>query len=258
MAAPANGNATSTVKHGQEAYISRNFGTIDDVGAFVVSSPGSGTWSADADYVFPVAGADLVLRVANQPIFSAVDMPVIVTGTAQGGGALLGSCTIKANAPEDTAYIITPSTPAAKFASITGVTTGGGVAGDGFEICVLPDSANDVEMCYVQDLDLQRGKTVKGIYCHFTLMHNKKLRGDRTMSATIWYTQNMEGFSLINNRDVTLRIDLKDDCGNLITESIYVDLARIGVSWTKPAADDGEITSKGDGTFGRRFVFGGT
>ena len=254
MSAPVNGLKTITVKHGQEAFIQRNFGTIDDVGSYLSSAAGSGTYTADADYVFPGAGADLVLRVADQPIFSATDMVVAVEGTAVGGGALEGWATVKANSPEDQAYTV--ATPAsAKFASVTSMSATNGVLGDKVEVLVLPNPANDVEMCYIQDLSLERGKTVKAVYCHFTLMHNKRLRGERNMSATIWYTHHMEGLALITDRDVTLRIDIKDDCKNTITETIYVDKARIGVSWSKPAGDEGEVTSKGDGTFGRLLVF---
>ncbi|OHB80542.1 MAG: hypothetical protein A2W31_06810 [Planctomycetes bacterium RBG_16_64_10] len=260
MAAPVNGNKTSTVKLGQEGFISRNFGVIEDLGSFIVTVPGSGTWTADADGAAVIAvtpfapEGQLVVRVANQPIYSQSAMVVDVAGTDESGDPLHGYCTIDANAPEDQAYVLSWA-GAEAFKTITGVTTSNGVAGDGFEIALLPNPANDVEMCYVQDLNMDRGTTVKAVYCHFTLMHNKKLRGERKFSGTIWYTNHMEGFALIGNRDVTLRIDIKDDAGNTITETIYVDKARFGPSLAKPGGDDAEWTSKADGVYGRLFVF---
>jgi len=248
------GHSTAVVKLQLESVISYNMGLIKDVGKFVCSAPGSGTFTPDADYSLPASGENLVVR-ANQNINSETDIGITITGTGSDNAALVGNAVIKAQVAEGQSYQVVPNRDGIKFKTISSVVISNGILGDGFDICVLPDSANDEVIAFDQGLTINPGKEIKPIYDKYNLDHNKRIRGDRTMSLSGFYTNNYTGLARINNREVTLRQDFKDDGGNSITEVVYVDKVRLGVTREAPSADDGECTVKGEGSYGRLFIF---
>ncbi len=249
-----NGHSTSVVKIQLESVISYNLGLISDVGKFEVTAAGSGDYTADPDYTLPTSGENLVLRCTSG-VKSTTNIGVTIVGTDQSSAAVTGQVTIPAGVAEGQSFNVVPTVDGKRFKTITSVTISGGVFGDGFELCVLPPEANDVEIGFDQGLTTNVGKEVKPIYRKYDLDHNKRVRGERTLSLSAFYTNNLEGLARINNRDVTIRQDFKDDGQASATEVIYIDTCRLGITRESPSADDGECQCKGEGTYGRLFMF---
>lgn len=249
------GNSTGSLKLGVEAELYRNFGLVQDVGEFEVSEAGSGTYTAeDTSPLDQTTGSDLVIR--NQvPIKSESDMVVTITGTDGDDNPLVGTATIKAQSPEDQAWDVVPGTAGKKFKTVTAVQVTNGLAGDSFEILVLPDSANDVRICLRQEIEAKLGTGIKQYRCGFETKGTKRIPVERTISITAWYTNNLEGLSRIRDREVTLVIKQKDDGRDTTTEYIFYDVVRLGVDPSIPADGEGEQTVRGEGFFKRRLVF---
>lgn len=252
--AKLDGQGTQVTKLGVEHYASYNFDPIKDVGKFVFSEAGSGTYTADPDFTHDtVVGNDFVIRASN-PIKSTSDIGVTINGTKPGGGAIVGNATIKKNVPEGQSYSVVVS-GSFKFASITSVACSNGLFGDGFEVLVLPAEANDVPIKYLEGINPSEGTTVKPVYDHYDKDHDKRIRGENRLTLTALYIKNDEGLSRIKNRDVVLRIDTKDDGQPGITEVVYYDKCRLGVSVETPSAPDDHIRDRAEGSFGRRLAF---
>lgn len=250
--ATKHGNATNVVKLELENILLYNTGAIKDIGKFIFDSAGSGTYTAGAD-ALETTGDDLVVR-ANQAIKSTSAIGITIVGTDQTAAALTGTATIAALVSEDQSYeVVVPA--GKKWKTITSVTCSNGVRGDGFDLAVLPASANDVILQYDQGISANPGKEVKAIYDKFVLAHNKRIRGDRTLTVTVFYENALKGLSRIHNRDVTLIQQVKDDGGNAVSEYRYYEKVRLSVPLDFPSAPDGEATVKADGTYGRCFVF---
>lgn len=250
------GNRTAVVKLQLESRWSFNRTLVKWVGKFIVSAAGSGTYYQGTGYdsLDSTNGDDVVVR-ANQPIKSASAMVVTITGTDQNDAALSASATIAAYAPEGQSYQVIPTDTTKKFKTITTVTTTNGILGDGFDVAVLPASANDVEIKFDQGGSPTLGTEVKPIYDKYDLDHNKRIRGDHTLTINSFYTNNLSGIPLIHNRDVVFRQDFHDDGGNAITEVRYYDMCRLSVKVETPAAEDGEVTANAEGTFGKALIF---
>lgn len=249
---PANGQATAVTKIGLETYLYYNTGTIEDVGVYASAGSGTGTFTP-GDAVLPSGGADLMLRT-NVPIKSEQDMVVTVTGTDDADAALTGSATIGAEVAEGQAYVVTPNTAGKKFKTVTTVTATNGVLGDGFELCTMLNHDNDQEIGLAESANVDPGTEIKPIYSHYDLFCNKRIRGDKKLTITSLYRANTLDLSKIHNRDVVVRIDIKDDGGNVATETWLLDKCRLGVKKDFPAGSD-DVKESAEGTFGRRFIF---
>ncbi|MCW8133119.1 MAG: hypothetical protein KIS92_22430, partial [Planctomycetota bacterium] len=230
-----------------------NFGLVQDVGKFAVDEPGSGTYEAVDAYEFPVAGADLVVR-ASSPVKSETDIGVHIVGTKPGGGTIHGYATIKAQVPEGQAYNVVVANDE-KFASITDVIISGGVFGDGFEVLEMPDAANDVPIKYLEGLNPSEGTTVKPIFDHYEKDHDKRIRGENRLTMTAFYIKNTDGLSRIKNRDVSIRVEYRDDGQASPSEVRIFDKCRLGVSPEIPSAPDDNIRDRAEGSFGRQIIF---
>lgn len=248
------GHSTDVTKIGLESVLSYNLGVIEDVGILAVTAPGSGTYTDDPDHALPSSGQNLVLRV-NVPIKSAAAIVVSVVGTDQAALPVTGNVTIPAYSPEGQSFDVVPTLSTQRFASVTSVTFTNGVAGDGWTLNVLPLAANDQEICYIENITPSIGETIKPIFCNYELRHNKRLRAENGLSIQGFYVNNYEGLPAINQREVTLREDIKDDGGNSITEVRYYELVRLGVTTDKSADGSDNIRAKAEGSFGRLFIF---
>lgn len=249
-----NGFRTEVVKLQLESNLSYNRTLIQEVGKFIFDEPNSGTYTPDADYTAPAGGDNIIVR-ANQPIKSTSAIVVTITGTDGDDGALTGTATIGALVPEGQSYEVVPSVTDKKFKTITSVTATNGIDGDGFDIAVLPSAANDVEIPFDQGCNTQLGKEVKPIYKKYDLDHNKRVRGDHTLTIGQFYMNNIDSLSAIHNRDIVLRQDFQDDGGNQISEVRYYNMCRLSVTVESPSAEDGEVTCNAEGTFGKAYIF---
>jgi len=247
------GNSTNVVKLQLESVIKYNLTLIKYVGKFAISAAGSGTLTSGPDSL-AATGDNLVVR-ANTAISSEADIVVTVTGTDQNDAALTGTATIAAQVAEGQSYEVVPASAGKRFKTISGVTITGGVNGDGFDIAVLPASGNDVEIKFDQGLSPSLGTEVKPIYHKYDLDHNKRIRGDHTLSLSQFYMHGLDGVARLHNRDMVVVQGFYDDGQSTPTEVRYFDLCRLSVSVESPAAEDGEVTASGEGTFGKMFVF---
>jgi hypothetical protein len=251
---PRDGNSTLVSKIAIESLLSFNFTLVKDIGKFAITAPGVGTYTDDPDTTLLVAGENLIIRATNV-IQSAVNIVVTITGTDQADAVLTGTATILQRVTEGQAYDVIPATPGLRFKTITSVGITGGVAGDGFEICVMPDETMYNEICFDEGITPSEGTTVKQIFCKYDLDHNKRVRGDKKLTISAFYVNNYEQLSRIKNRDVVIKQEIRDDGQSTATETIYYDLCRLGISTEVPAAGDDSIRARGDGSFGRLFIF---
>ena len=261
MSVILNGHSTSVVKNGLESILYYNLTKVQDVGRFLAESAGSGTYTANdggtsflnGAYTLPSTGENICVR-ANAKIESTSAIGVTIVGTDQNDAPMTGQATIGAQVSEGQAYEVVPTVAGKRFKTITSVTISNGVLGDGFQICVLPKAADNVEILYDEGFEANPGKEVKAIYHKFELAHTKRTRGDKTMSISAKYTNNLEGIPKIHNREVSIVQEFHDDGGNSPSETIIIDKCRLSVPRSTPA-EDGDVSIKAEGTYGRMFIF---
>ncbi len=260
MSNPLNGYGTAVTKVGYEAVLSYNLGIISDVGQFTCTGPAAGSFSSTSKfnltpYTLPSTGENLVVR-ANVPIGSTADMLVTVIGLDGSAAACTGQATIKAMSPRHQAYEVRALGGGAQlFQSVSSVSTTNGVNGDGFDLSVLPHSANDVPVLYVEALTPNLGQLIKPIYDGFYLQHVKRLRPDNKLTVSAFYTNNLAGLALIDDRYVTLREDIHDDGGNAISEVRYYERCRLIITIDTKLNSADSVVGKAEGFFIRQFVF---
>jgi len=242
-------------KTGLETSLYGNSGIVDEVGYYACSSAGSGTWHASSDYALPDAGEDLVVR-ARSKILSTTDMVVTITGTDADDAELTGAATIAAGVPEDTSYSVVPSVTGKVFKTITTITATGGLAGDGFDVSVLPDDGDDTLIKFHQGVDTGAASAVKAIFQHWELDHNKRTRGDRSLSISDLHTTHTSGMSYFTGADVTLRVDVNDDGRDQATTVVYLAKCRLYPKRTFPGNDsEDSVTDAFEGTYGKIYNF---
>ncbi len=252
------GHATPVTKIGYESVLSYNVGLINDVGQFVCSGPASGTLSLtshfnQSPYSLPSSGENLVIR-ANVPIQSTADLVISVVGTDEASGAATGTATIKGGSPRGQAHDVVLA-GGHRFATVTAISLTGGVAGDGFDISVLPATANDTEVLYVEQVTPNLGTTTKPVYNNYDLKHTKRLRPENKLSIQAFYTNNVAGLSLINDRDTVLNESIFDNGGNTVTEQRIYDKAHLIITKEKSANGEDFMRGKAEGFFQREFIF---
>lgn len=249
---PLDGNSTNTVKNGLEAIVSYSLQAMQDVGKYVCEEPGSGEYTADPDFAFPNTGVDLALRVIGA-LESEDPMVVTIVGTDQDDAALEGTATIGGQVSRGQAYEVVPETPGKRFKTISSVTATNGEAGDGFEIVKLPDSNSWNELCFIENVELNEGTTTRPVYCRFEVDHNKRARGENTLTMAVKHTNHLNGLPRIKDRDVTLRLAFHDDGQAGATETWIIAKARVSTPLSVPEEDD--ATVRGEGNFGKYAVF---
>lgn len=261
MANPRNGYKTDSTKIGYESVLSYNLGIINDVGQFSCSAPGVGSFATTSPfnlstYTLPATGESLVVR-CNVPINSALDMVVTVIGTDQAMAACTGQATIVKRSPRGQSFEVRNFSGGAEllFKTVSSVGITNGVNGDGFDLSVLPHSADDVEVLYVEAITPNLGTTIKPIYNNYDLKHVKRLRPDNKLTVGAFYCNNLLGLNLIDDRYSTLKEDIHDDGGNLVTEVRYYERCRLIVTRDKSAAGEDSIRAKAEGFFIRQFIF---
>ena len=248
------GLSDSTRKVGVEQYYAYCLTDADKVGDVPITAAGTGTWAADAGFTFDtVDGDDLVVR-ANCAIKSTADIVITVVGTKFGGAANTATVTIPALSPEGASFDLRDATEA-KWASITSVSFTGGVNGDGFDIYAFPTDASFTDMDFVESAKFDVGGTVKAVPKHYEPVdHNKRIRGENSLTMTELYGNNESGLSKIKNRDVLLRVRVHADGAAVASETRYYSTCRTTVPINMPSNDE-FVTVEAQGRFGKEFVF---
>jgi len=248
--ADLDGNSTSVVKNGLESILYYALAAIEDVGKVVVEAPNSGTYTEDDEYDLPATGEDLVARCTSK-INPDTNLNVTVIGTDQDDAALTGTFTIEKGVAAGQSYSVTPGTTGKRFKTVSSVFGTGGALGDGFTLNVLPKTFTEV--CFIEGFDLNEGTTTRPIFKRYDVDHNKRTRGDKRITVNAKYTNHLEGLARIKDRDVTLKVAIHDDGGDLATELFYIDTVRLSTPISVPEEDDATI--RGEGNYGRYFVF---
>jgi hypothetical protein len=248
------GLCDSTRKVGVEQYYAYCLTDAEKVGDVPITADGTGTWAADADFTFnAAAGNNLVVR-ANCAIKSTDDIVIAVEGTKVGGGSIHAHVTIPALSPEGASFDLRNATEDT-WASITAVYFDGGVNGDGFDIYSFPADSAFTDMDFVESAKFDVGGTVKAVPCHYEPVdHNKRIRGENSLTMTELYGNNEAGLSKIKNRDVLLRVRVHTDGAAVASESRYYSTCRTTVPINMPSNDE-FVTVEAQGRFGREFVF---
>jgi len=262
MATKKDGHGTTSPKIGTEGYFSYNIIDAINIGSFVCSEAGSGTYENVTDdtvkyEAFPDGGGDLVVRV-NSPkgTTSASDTVVTITGAGDVTDPMTGTATIPSKSAMDQSFEVTPETEGEAFVRIDGVTITNGLLGDGFDIAILPDAANDVDLGHAQGVDAGAATGVKAIYDHLDKTHDKVIRGDRSLSVSQLLKNHQDGLLHIKNRSVCLKMEIKDDSGNVSTETYVWGTCQLAPSQTFPAsAAEDDMTVAAEGTYGKLYVF---
>lgn len=253
---PLTGNSENDTKVGLQSRLYHNLGAVDNVGRCVMTAAASGSWTANSEYSIPVAGVDLVLRT-RAPIASVSAMVVTITGTKVGGGDLTGTATITARAPKSWGIEVTPSEANASFLTVTDVDATHGVAGDGFDVLVLPTGSNTL-IGFTNGFSYNEGTSAIGVRRDDDPSadhHTKKQVQPTTMSVGAKYLRNTEGLSYIADREVTLIRELVDDKTEVVQETEYFSKTLLGPAVETPEDKNGFITASADGAFARRICF---
>jgi hypothetical protein len=262
MTVKKDGYSTTAPKIGTEGYLSYNLTDVLEIGQFVCSEAGSGTYEDivddDVKYDAIVEGSDLVVRV-NSPkgINSASDIDVTIVGTDSEDAETTGTATILALSAMDQSWEVTSSTEYG-FKTITSVTIseGDGLIGDGFDIAIMPNADNDTEIGHAQGCDAGAATGEKAIYDHLDKTHSKVIRGDRSFTISQLLKNHKDGLLRIKNRSVSVKQEVKDDSGNVATETYIWGTCQLASSQTFPAsAAEDDMTVAAEGTYGKLYVF---
>jgi hypothetical protein len=247
------GLSDSTRKVGVEQYYAYCLTDARKVGAVPITADGTGTWAEESGFSWDAAGENLVVR-ANCAIKSTDDIVVTVEGTKVGGGSIHAHATIPALSPEGASFDLRNATED-KWASIAAVYFDGGVNGDGFDIYAFPDDSDFTDMDFVESAKFDVGGTVKAVPKHYEPVdHNKRIRGENSLTMTELYGNNESGLSKIKNRDVLLRVRVHTDGAAVASESRYYSTCRTTVPINMPSNDE-FVTVEAQGRFGKEFVF---
>ena len=247
------GLCDSTRKVGVEQYYAYCLTDARKVGDVPITAAGTGTWAEEDDFVWAGAGEELVVR-ANCAINADTAIAITVAGTKVGGGAISATVTIPAGSPEGASFDLRDAAED-KWASITGVTFTGGANGDGFDIYAFPADSLFTDMDFVESAKFDVGGTVKAVPKHYEPVdHNKRIRGENSLTITELYGNNEAGLSKIKNRDVLLRVRVHTDGAAVASESRYYSTCRTTVPINMPSNDE-FVTVEAQGRFGKEFVF---
>jgi hypothetical protein len=255
--ADRHGLSTVSTKNHLEGVFSYSDAAVKKLAEGRVTAPNTVTFVDDDDSLASY-GEDLVLRAAV-PITAGADATYTITGTTVGGGALTGTAVMPHHVPQGQSIDVTPSTPAAKFVTVTAIAVSGGAAGDKVEILTVPnvDSLGASQwnlLKYVDSMDINTGPYLRPIPERYDSSdHKKRQRQENKTTVTQRYQNNVDGLAKIEGREVTLLLQVEDDGGGTYTETMI--FSQFDASTPLSIPKDGDITVKSEGTFSRRIIF---
>lgn len=245
------GLGTSSVKNQLEALISYSNTAIKVLGAGRVTAADTIVWTAGDDSI-GAYGEDLVLRAAV-PITADAAATYTIEGTKFGGGSMNGTAAMPANTPQGTAIDVTPA-ESEYFATITGMTLSGGVAGDKVEVLTVPIAGSFNLLSYFESYEFNTGPYLRSIPNRYDPSdHKKRQRQENRITLSQLYQNHVDGLAKIEGREVTLMLQIEEDGGGSITETIM--LSNADLSTPLNFAKDADAVISGEGVFSRAVVF---
>ena len=252
------GLSTRTVKNQLEGVFSYSNAAVKLLGTGKVTAASTVGFTAGDDSLASY-GEDLVLR-AGVPITANAGSVYTITGTdAAGGGALTGTATMPANVPQGQSVDVTPSISAHKFATVTGISLVGGVAGDKVEIMSVPDvdslDASQWNLLeFIESMEINTGPYLRSIPNRYdTSDHKKRQRQENQATLEELYQSNTRGLANIEGREVTLRVQVEEDGGGVYSETLI--LSKFDASTPVSMPKEADMTVRSEGSFSRRLVF---
>jgi hypothetical protein len=244
--------STSSVKNQLEGLFSYSNTAVKHIGTGSVSAEDTVTWAAGDDSI-GVYGEDLVLR-ASFPVQADAAATYTITGTKiSDSGALTGEAVMPANSPQGRAVDVTPS-ETDLFETVTDISVVGGAAGDKVEVLTVPVPGSFTLLSFFESFEINTGPYLRSIPNRYDVSdHKKRQRQENTITASQLYTNHADGLAQIEGQDVTLMIQIEDDGGGSITETIM--LSNSSLSTPLNMAKDADAIVNGEGEFSRKIVF---
>jgi len=244
--------STATVKNQLEALVSYSFTAVKHIATGSVTAADTVTF-ADGDDSLSEYGEDIVLRAAV-PIEAAAVATYTITGTDAEDAALEGTAIMPANSPQGISIDVTPDAPADLFKTVTDIAVSGGVAGDKVEVMTVPLAATFTLLSYFESIEFPTGPYLRSIPDRYDPSdHKKRQRQDNTITMQQLYQSGDTGMAKIEGREVTLMLQVEDDGGGAVTETVF--LSKADVSTPVSYAKDADAVVRGEGKFSRKLVF---
>jgi hypothetical protein len=233
---------------GGEFYLYYNLGIPYYFGALGVDGESAATYRADptcgSSGTIPVSGFAVVR--AKTPIKAAVDTTwtvnsmtaVLPAYSPPGQSAELGSAAPNSISAVNT-YNVTDGEP-----------------GDGVDIIMLPNPANDVLICYDQGLNAESGAENRAIPRKFNPVdHYVRQRPDNRITLREMYCCNLQGLSLLRQRDFTLIGKFFPDGGAVPSEVRYYTNVRFNLPVEIPQESNDSVMISAEGMFRDMLAF---
>jgi len=217
---------TLTVKNQLEVELSYSFTDWIVVGELVITGSGAGTYTADTA-IF-AGGTPIYARVKENAVGSAA-VVLTVTGTGTSG-----TVTLDARSQEGSGVVITDSYAAIEtYTDVTSVTFTGGAAGEKVELISIPpasywDNALGGTIGYDTGFTYDEGTTSRAIANKYEVAdHWKRARGETSININKLYQAFTAGLTWVRDRNILLKVEIKDDGGSTATETYYFNKTRI-------------------------------
>ncbi len=248
---PRQSLSTSSVKNQLEALVSFSNTAVKLLATGSVTALDTVTYAAGADSL-SVYGEDLVLRAAVPT--GALAGTYTITGTDIGAsGAMTGEAIMPASSPQGQSIDVTPSL-SEFFETVTGIAVSGGTNGDKVEILTVPVAASFTLLSYMESVEVNTGAYLRSIPNRYDSSdHKKRQRQENQITMSQLYQNHTDGLAQIEGSEVTLMLQIEDDGGGAITETIMLSAA--DVSTPVNLAKDADAIVRGEGLFSRKIVF---
>lgn len=140
--------------------------------------------------------------------------------------------------------------------SAANVVADGGEPGDGVEIIVLPNPANDVLICFDQGLNIDIGTTVRPIGRKFNQVdHYVRQRGNNQLTLNDLYVCNVKGVASLRQRPVTLKYVIYPSGGSIPLEIGYFTNVMLNVPKSYGQDPNESVNINATGSFNDELIF---
>ena len=245
---------TSTVKDGLEGYLSLSLLSINELDTpnapTATASTSGGSIGASTSRWYKIAATD----ADGESLPSTAGTATTTTGSAN---KIALTWTVVPNATGYKIYSASASTGPFYFKAST--TSNSYDDLNGTVNTTAENPAEWVELGFVTGFNYEENPNDRPIYSHYEVHHYKKGRADATGSISHLYTNRLASvykmldFVRTNNKMAGIKLEIKDDGGETVTETHKLYNARFGVArFNQP--DQGDITISADFRFKNSLV----
>lgn len=267
---------TQTVKNQNEWWLYYTFRDIGIIGELSIDDNGTDTedftdltsnMSSEnqSSLTGGAYGKNLHIKIADRAQGSE-PMVVEVKGKDQADGDATEECTIPANTQKGQCIVVPEPTSGEKWKSITSVLvkatqpSGHSITkGVRVKLVLLPQKSDFTTsgkgdlINFDNGFTYSEGSTSRPVYNKFELDHNKRQRGENTISVSQFYTVFEKSLQFLRDRDFTLKAEVHEDGSAQVVETHYLSNVRLSVPLSVPS-DGGDVTQDADGSFKEVFI----